>query len=573
MKEKLEAFRHHLAAIFDDDLHTRKWHNIMDYLIIGIILLSSAEIFLSTFDVSPALRRVLMWIDIFTLIFFTIEVSLRIWVAPLINPKFTGWKGRLRYCFTFHGFVDVISTYPFYLQWFIPFPVGWLKVLRMTRTVRLFRISRYMKSWRLLTEAISEKRKELIISMQFLIIITFILSLMLYFFEHDVQPDIYNNGFSTVAWSFAQYIGDPGGFGDTPPVTNAGKIIACIVGLLGIAIVAVPAGIIGSGFSESIEKETKHSKLKEDAEKLRDAFQRKLDRPSGYQIVPPFVTLPTILTKLALKNEDVIDLINSPEGRDYRLVNLATTIPLRKQAPDNIAVEHFILNRPYGTLIDRGSDITIVAPASFCDACTGNWSFYLALIGGFNYISREVGNRANYKSFFILNDENIPHLDEYKEDLRKLTSRPGAWTLTVLASSGSLDPEYPTQLHLQIGGKKGDASMNGNNLLVTDTGRYEKFYGLLCETMKRDFNIDTDHQQYHDSTNPNIFARKAGLTNGNNIIMRVEWDKMLWDPNRILIAKAVAACICKALEGKDKLPREDSLKVKDIAYDGYDTNG
>lgn len=571
MKHKLDKLRRNLAAVFDDNLHTRKWHNIADYLIIGMILLSSVEIFLSTFNLHPTLRKVLMWIDIVTLIFFTIEVTLRIWVAPIVSPKFKGWKGRLRYCFTFHGFVDVISTYPFYLQWLIPFPVGWMKILRMSRTVRLFRISRYMKSWRLLTGAIAEKRRELIISMQFLIIITFILSLMLYFFEHDVQPEVYDNGFATVAWSFAQYIGDPGGFGDTPPVTGAGRVIACVVGLLGIAIVAVPAGILGAGFSEAIEKETKHAKHAEDAKKVHAAFQRKLDRPSGYQVMPPFVSLSTIQTKLAIKGDDIVDLINSPEGKEFRLVNLATTIPMRHKAADNIAVEHFMANRPYGCYIDRGSEVTIVAPASFCDACTGNWAFYLALIGGFNYISREVGDRANYKSFFIIDDEdNLPNFKEFKDDLLKLTSRPGAWSVAVMAASGNLDPEYPTQVHLQAGGRKGDSSLHGDNMLVKDTATYEQFYRALSEELEQDFNIAVDHQQYHDSTNPNLLPRKANLPNSNNIIMRVEWDKMLWDPRRILIAKTVARCLCESLLHKE-LPDNDAiLKSKELGFDGYD---
>ena len=140
MREKIKRLKEDLAAVFDDNLHTKKWHNIADWLIISLIIISTLEIFLSTFDIDPKLRRVLFWVDIGILIFFTVEVTLRIWVAPLINPKFCGWKGRLRYCFTFHGFIDVVSTYPFYIQWLIPFPIVWVRSLRMSRTVRLFRV-------------------------------------------------------------------------------------------------------------------------------------------------------------------------------------------------------------------------------------------------------------------------------------------------------------------------------------------------------------------------------------------------------------------------------------------------
>ena len=157
-KRRRDKFKRDLAEIFDDDLGTKKWKNIADYIIIGMILLSSIEIFLSTFNLDPKFRIALRWIESFTLIFFTIEVTLRIWVAPLINPKFAGWKGRIKYCLTFNGFIDVISTYPFYLEWLIPFPIIWMKAFRMSRVVRLFRLSRYMKSWDLLTGAIREKK-------------------------------------------------------------------------------------------------------------------------------------------------------------------------------------------------------------------------------------------------------------------------------------------------------------------------------------------------------------------------------------------------------------------------------
>jgi voltage-gated potassium channel len=53
-------------------------------------------------------------------------------------------------------------------------------------------------------------------------------------------------------------VGDPGNFADTPPVTLAGRLIACIIGLLGIALFAVPAGLIGAGFSEAMAEEKQH---------------------------------------------------------------------------------------------------------------------------------------------------------------------------------------------------------------------------------------------------------------------------------------------------------------------------
>lgn len=167
-------------------------------------------------------------------------------------------------------------------------------------------------------------------------------------------------------------------------------MIACLVGLLGIAIVAVPAGIIGAGFTEAIEEDKKATEVREDAGKLRKVFERKLDRLSGYQIVPPFRSDADAKVVLNMKNDNLNEAVNYGPG--FRLINLASTVPMTRHVPDRVAIEHFPVNKPYGCMIDRGSKITVISPSSMVDACVGNFAFYLALIGGFNYISREKGS-------------------------------------------------------------------------------------------------------------------------------------------------------------------------------------
>ncbi|MDE6263339.1 MAG: ion transporter [Muribaculaceae bacterium] len=558
-----------LARALDDNLHSRQWHNIVDWLIISMILLSTTEIFLSTFDLAPEVREVLYWVDIVTLLFFTVEVSLRIWVAPCIDPKFSGLKGRLKYCFTFYGAIDVLSTFPFYLQWIFPLPVAAFKAMRTARVVRTMRIGRYSKSFSLLSNAIKEKRRELIVSMQFLLVVTIILSLILFFAEHEAQPDVYKNGFISTIWAFAQYIGDPGQFADTPPITPLGRIIACIVGFLGIAIVAVPTGIIGAGFTESLEKESNKDKIKENAEKLRSTFQRKLDRPSGFQVMPPFRNMTFLQSRLAMKEDEIIEAVNSPEAPNFRLISTATTIPNGKQGMDTLAVEHFFINRPYGLCIDRNSRITIVSPSSNVDAGIGNFAFYVALIGGFNYISREIGPTAIYQSVLIHNPEDEP--EEYKpfaEDLERLASRPGAWTLTLLVASGALEPEYPEHLHFGAGGKKGDETLNAENLLIKDKETYQELYDEMSRVMHTELQLTCEHQRRYDTSNKRIILREINAPEANHIVLRIEWNKILWDENRMVLAATIARVMKKIIEGAEPDPPE-VIKKKDIGFAGY----
>lgn len=560
----LKRLRHNLGLVFDDNLGTRQWYNIVDWVIMFMIMLSSVEIFFSTLPVGPQVMRVLNIINEITLWFFIVEVSLRIWAAPEKSPRFKGFRGRVRYCFTFYGFIDFISTYPFIIQYFCPMSFGAMGILRTARIIRVFRITRYASSFNLLSDSIKEKRKELMVSMQFLVIITFILSIMLYVYEHDAQPDVYDNGVRSVVWSFAQYIGDPGQFADTPPVTLPGRIIACVVGVLGIAIVAVPAGILGAGFTEAIEKKVKERELEENVQKLRVSFERKLDRPTGYQVCPPFIPIPQLQARQGLTTDEIINTVKHTPG--YRLVNLATTIPIDKNPMDRLAVEHFEFNTPYGVCIDRGSCVTVIAPASFIDACTGFYAYYLAKIGGFNYISREFGCTAPYRSYFIVKDDiDEPGFKEYVEDISRLASRPGAWTLTSLVSSGAMEPEYDTAIHFGTGGPKGDESIGS---LISEKEKFRKFYEAVSRQIACETGLKCDAGRYYNTSSPNILIRKiTGCAGANHIIMRTSWSTMLWSQQRLEIAGIIADAINRDILGLPGNPCDPSLKVKNFGFE------
>lgn len=563
-------FRKKVSRVFDDNLRTLQWKNMVDYLIMFMILLSTLEVFLSTFEWGPTMLLVLRVVDIITLVFFTIEVALRIWTAPELFPASSAWKSRLKYCFSFYGVIDLLSTVPFYAQWLIPMPVSALKTLRTFRIIRLFRITRYFRSFKLLSGAISSKRHELVISTQFLVIITIILSLILYYAEHEVQPENYNNGFVSVIWAFAQYIGDPGEFAATPPLTPLGRVVACIVGVMGIAIVAVPAGIIGAGFTEALEDDKRSEIIKKNAINLRNAFQRKMDRPTRYQIIPPFRSADDVKALLGMTTADLNQAVEY--GKGFRLVNLASSIPSQQYIPDRIAIEHFPINRSYGCFIDRGAAVTIINPTAYIDVGMGNFGFYLALIGGFNYISREVGVRVPSKSFFTIDSRDaLPNLSDYCDDLERLLNRPKAWGVTILAASGALEPVLPTNIHLTIGGPKGDTRFAGDDLMVHDEATYRKFHDDIVAVMKERFDLTTDHQVYHSSNNPRLFLRKINLNEDvNNVMIRIEWDKILYDPRRILITKTFAEIMARDFAGRDLPDNEAILKKKEIGFDGYE---
>lgn len=543
----IKDFKKKLARVFDNDLRTKQWENYPDYVIIGLIVISTLSVFISTFKVSPLCERVLAIIDLITVMTFTIEVSLRIWTADELDERYKGFWGRVRYCCTFYGMIDIISTYTFYVSLFLPLQYSVFKSLRVVRLLRGFR---YMHSFRLLRQALSSKAREMWVSLQFLVIVTLILSFVLFFYENHAQPEVFDNGLRSLVWAFAQYIGDPGGFADTPPITFVGRIIAGIIGLLGIAIFAFPAGLVGAGFSEAMEEEKRKKEIAKNTQKLNMAFERRLDRPTGFYVVPQYLSICDIQTIMRLKIDDIFDVVES--SNNFRLINLAVTQTIDEHPQDKIAVEHFLVNRPYGYCIDRGSKVTIVSPSSLMDPCIGNFSYYLALIGGFNYISREHGELQPYRSYYSFADrynheENLPL---YMEDLERLTSRKDSWTLTPMVASGANEPGYPTVFHFSIGGAKGDERFEGENLMVKDLTAYRSFYDDITRELERKYAMASDHQRYHNTSSPNIFARKyeQGKGSENNIILRIAWSACLWDSRRIAIAKTLADALNRHFE-------------------------
>ena len=562
--ESIKNFKHQLGRVFDGNSKTRQWGNYVDYTIIGLILLSTISVFISTFNISKTCERVLHVIDIVTVISFTIEVSLRIWVADELNPKYKGFWGRVRYCLTFYGLIDILSTYTFYLAFFFPLPYQVLKSLRVVRVLRIFR---YMRSSRLLQKALASKSKEILISLQVLLVVTLMLSFVLFFYEHEAQPEIFNNGMTSVMWAFAQYIGDPGKFAETPPITIVGQAVAFGVGILGIALFAIPAGLVGAGFSEALEEEAHKQNVRKNTEKLQLAFERKLDRPTGFQIVPQHLSICDLQARIGLKVGDILDAVEN--SKNFRLINLATTQTIDEHPQDKLAVEHFYVNRPYGCCIDRGSKVTIVSPSSVADACIGNFSYYLALIGGFNYISRELGVARPFKSYYAFDSvQSEPNLPLYMADLEELSTRPGSWTLTTLVASGANEPAYPTIFHFSAGGAKGNEQFSGDNLFVQDMEGYKAFYEDVAAELRKSFDMDSDHQRYHNLTSKRLFPRNysEGRGSRNNIVLRIAWSACLWDSRRIAIAKTIADALNRHFESNVTKEYPSDLKIKQSGY-------
>ena len=489
-KEDQGNFKQQLARVFDDNLHTRQWQNWVDYIIIGLIIVSTVEVFLSTFEgVSQRYGFWLNVVDLFTIVFFTIEVTLRIWCADLLDPKYKGFWGRVRYCLSFYGLIDLLSTYTFYIAFLLPIPYALLKALRIARLMRVFR---FMKAFWMLSKAISSKKRELWVSMQFLLIVTLILSFALYFVEHVAQPEVYENGWTSVAWAFAQYIGDPGGFADQPPITLAGQIIACIVGLLGIAIFAVPAGLVGSAFSDVMEEEKNAEELKKNVASINEMMLLKSITREGIYWPAKNISFGDLTLKLNLTEDEIIKSVAA--SRNLRLKNLAAAV-LDGPKTDMMVVNQFYVNETYGCHLERGSSVTIVNPVGVGDNGLSYFDWHVAQLGGFNYVANEFysmqhGDRTKRCSFYTA-DANTQANAAFQCFANHILSGRGKgdW---IIVMAGEQRVKNKTSLHFEFGGETGEDRFDFEGGIAPDRNLLKTLYDDMQVTLQEKVGLEID---------------------------------------------------------------------------------
>ncbi len=235
------------------------WPSIVfDLAITALIFLSVASVFIVTLDLSVAVRGVLVGFEAIASIVFTIEYVLRIWTAPELDPERDPWLMRGRYVVSGMAIVDLLAILPFWLPMFLPGGMLGMRAFRLVRLLRIFKLNRYFDALAMVGCVVREKRRELVGSMLFVLVLMLVSSLLVYAAEHDAQPDAFRNAFSGLWWAVATLT--TVGYGDIYPITPVGRILGALIALLGIGMVAIPTSILSSGFLEYMAKKREASK-------------------------------------------------------------------------------------------------------------------------------------------------------------------------------------------------------------------------------------------------------------------------------------------------------------------------
>ena len=135
-----------------------------------------------------------------------------------------------------------------------------MRVLRVLRLLRIFKLGRYSAAMQMLIQAFRQEYKVLVASFSILLIMVVLSASGIYLIEHDIQPKKFGSIPAAMWWAITTL--STVGYGDVTPITPMGKFFGGMITLLGMGMVALPAGILASSFSEQAHQRRETYRLK-----------------------------------------------------------------------------------------------------------------------------------------------------------------------------------------------------------------------------------------------------------------------------------------------------------------------
>jgi voltage-gated potassium channel len=226
---------------------------IISYFLIILVLANVVAVILeSVGSIYNSYQSFFDLFDRFSLIVFSVEYLLRIW-SITENERFSKpVTGRIKYFFTPLALIDLLAVLPFYIYFILPYDLRFLRIFRLLRLFVLLKLERYSDSLNTIGRVLRNKRADLLVAFSIILFLIVVAGCLVYMAESDVQPDKFNSIPASIYWSVITITTI--GYGDVYPVTILGKIFTVFIALIGLGLIALPVGILTSGFNEELEK-------------------------------------------------------------------------------------------------------------------------------------------------------------------------------------------------------------------------------------------------------------------------------------------------------------------------------
>lgn len=231
--------------------------------LVVLIVIAVAEAVLSTEPtISTGNEERLALLEFSLGLIFLVEYVARIWVAR-DNPRWARHRfPRLRYAVSPIAIIDLLAVIPalFAFGGASSLLLRFFRVLRMLRLAKLGRTSR---AWAMMREVFYEKRYEFSLMIGMLVIAVLVAGSLLYWAEGEAQPDKFGSIPRAMWWAIVTLT--TVGYGDAYPITALGRVLAGFIALMGIMLIAIPAGLFAASFTDVMERH----RLSQEAEAKR----------------------------------------------------------------------------------------------------------------------------------------------------------------------------------------------------------------------------------------------------------------------------------------------------------------
>lgn len=217
------------------------------------------------FGIAPLLFRqshpVLVWMDYISCGVFIIDYILRLLTADLHLPNIKRrWLRFVIYPFTPMAILDMLSILPS-----LNLINGAFKVLRMARLLKLLRLIRFVRYYqplRIMLNVLYRERGTLLTVLSFAMFYIFVTALIMFNVEEPDENHMFDTFFDAIYWAACTLT--TVGYGDIFPTTTLGRVVSMVSAIMGVAIIALPSGIITAGYLDELRREREEKRrLKE----------------------------------------------------------------------------------------------------------------------------------------------------------------------------------------------------------------------------------------------------------------------------------------------------------------------
>lgn len=194
-----------------------------------------------------------IWFDRVSVGVFIIDYLLRWLTADYKLSNRNKWQAFLLYPFTPLAIVDLLSIIPSFTFFSRAFKL--FRITRLFKILRVFRFMRYSKNMRILFRVLRKERR--ILFTVFLIAVGYIFTTALIMFNLE-DSEMFSNFFDALYWATTTLT--TVGYGDIYPETDIGRVISMFSAVFGVAVIALPSGVITASYLDELREEKKNPK-------------------------------------------------------------------------------------------------------------------------------------------------------------------------------------------------------------------------------------------------------------------------------------------------------------------------